>query len=331
MKKKYFLNLVALALLFSYQAFSQVDVTFRVDMSAESVSADGVHITGTINDWNTSSTTLTQEGSTDIYSVTVQLDQGWHRYKFLNGNAWGTDESAGYPCAPSNGDRFLYVNDSGMSITLESVPFNGCNSSGTGFEVTFNVDMSSEASISGDGVHMAGWHTDWNPSVLSLPDVNGDIHSATLRLPTPSDYPITFEYKYLNGNGWGTEETPESESTCSTVTGTNRIVTVNNSGDNIYNVFNGCDYSLNTEEFNENAFEFVYNPNQRVLNFYGEGSHGSMDNVSVFDVKGQLVKSVPSSKDITSLSIDFQTYSDGLYFVRLTSNSGQVVKKILVY
>lgn len=245
MKTNYFIFSAIMLLLVSLEGFAQVDVTLRVDMSGETISPDGVHVAGTINGWTPDGTPLTQEGETDIYSVTVQLTEGWHRYKFLNGNDWGTEESAGYPCAASNGDRFLYINDSGEAVTLEAVPFNGCNPDGTGFSVTFNVDMSSEASVSNDGIHMAGWHTDWNPGVLSLPDVDGDIHSGTLRLPTPSDYSIEFEYKFLNGNDWGTDETPGPAEECSTVTeDNNRLVIVNNSGENLYDVFNGCNCRL---------------------------------------------------------------------------------------
>lgn len=62
MKKNYVLNLVTVLLLVSSHAFSQAEVTFRVNMSAETVSADGVHLVGSMNDWNTTSNQLTQEG-----------------------------------------------------------------------------------------------------------------------------------------------------------------------------------------------------------------------------------------------------------------------------
>ena len=86
----------------------------------------------------------------------------------------------------------MYINDSGAPVTLEAVPFNGCNPAGTGLEVTFNVDMSSEGDIAAGNVYMAGFHTDWGPDILSLPNKDGDIHSGTLRLPTPSDYTLNF-------------------------------------------------------------------------------------------------------------------------------------------
>ena len=94
MKPNYFFMLLVLV---TFMGYSQVDVTFRLDMSGETVSPDGVHVAGSINGWSPDATTLMQEGSTDVYSVTVQLDEGWHYYKFLNGNAWGTEENATIP------------------------------------------------------------------------------------------------------------------------------------------------------------------------------------------------------------------------------------------
>ena len=330
MKKNYFFGLMILAMmLVSFHSTAQVDVTIRVDMSAETVSVNGVHVAGTINGWSPDATMLTEEGSTGIYAVTVQLNEGWHRYKFLNGNAWGTDESAGYPCAQSNGDRFLYVNNSGMAVTLEPVPFNGCNPSGTGFEVTFNVDMASEGTIAAGNVHMAGWLTDWNAEVLSLPNASGDIHSGTLRLPTPADYPITFEYKYLSASGWGNEETPDAG--CSTVVGSNRLVTVNNSGDALGDVFNGCNYVLSTENFTANSLKVVYNKTERLLNFFSNGFNNDLSQVQVFDIMGKSIKTIETITSINDIEIDFQSQTNGLYFARIESGGKQLVKKVLIY
>ncbi|GGD08984.1 T9SS type A sorting domain-containing protein [Hyunsoonleella pacifica] len=331
MKKNYILSF-AIAMLISVQAFAQVDVTIRVDMAGQSVSANGIHVVGTINGWTPDATMLTQEGATSIYAVTIQLNQGWHRYKFLNGNAWGTEEQAGYPCAPSNGDRFLYINNSGMAVVLEPVPFNGCNASGTSFEVTLNVDMSSEGTIAAGNVHVAGWLTDWNAEVLSLPNASGDIHSGVLRLPTPSDYPIELEYKYLSASGWGNDETPGPEATCATVTGTNRLVTVNSSGENLLDVFNACNYStLNTKDFNVNSLNLLYNQLDRSVKLLSDGFNSKISEVQIFDVTGKSIKTIQEIISIKDTVIDFQNLTNGLYFVRISSEGKQLVKKVMVH
>jgi hypothetical protein len=328
MKKNYTLGFAMIALLLTSQLFSQVDVTFRLDMSGESVSTDGVHVAGSLNGWNTTSDMLTQEGSTDIYSVVLSLDTGWYEYKFLNGNAWGTDESPGAPCAPSNGNRYVYINDSGNPVTLEPVPFGGCNGESTGFTVTFNVDMSSEGSISAEGVHLAGVFNGWSPDNLLVSDVSGDIHSQTMRLPTPADYPIVLQYKYLNGNSWGTEETPESG--CATVSGTDRLVTVTNSGDNLYDVFNGCTF-LSVEENTLSEISVIYNSNSRNLTINRTNADPVISKVQVFDITGKLINFSENFENSNRIVVDVSSLNNGIYFVNIGNENSQTVQKILVY
>lgn len=323
MKKNYILKTLAL-ILFSTQLFSQVNVTFKVDMSSETVSADGVHITGSINNWDTSSTTLIQEGNSNIYAVTIQLNSGWHEYKFLNGNAWGTDEKAGYPCAPLNGNRFVYINDSGTDVTLEAVPFNGCNTEGTGFEVTFNVDMASET-VSNDGVKIAGWLNGWNGDNLIIPNIDGSVYSATLRLPTPADYPISLEYKYVNGSSW---ETPDAA--CGTVTNTNRVITVSTSGSNIYDVFNGCNYTLS---LNDNLLQDIhtfYKKNDGIV-INSQKNH-SILKIELFDLLGKKTFSKRLLKqDNSSATIKLNNTKTGVYILKITDDHSRIfTQKILI-
>jgi hypothetical protein len=330
MRTNYFFKFLMALLLVPFTSIAQVDVTIKVNMSGQTVSPDGVHVAGNLNGWCTDCTPLNQEGTSDIYSTTLQLDQGWYQYKFLNGNAWGTEEQAGYPCAPSNGNRFLYINDSGMAVTLESVPFNGCNPEGTGFEVTFNVDMSSEGSIAAGDVHMAGWHTDWGPDILALPNVDGDIHSATLRFPTPSDYTIEFQYKYLSAPGWGNEETPGPEDTCDSVTGTDRFATVSNSGDNLFDVFNGCTYNLSNTSFSIEEVKFVYHKYDRSVEIL-TNSNQNISEIQVININGKIVKSENNLDSKLPIIVDFNTLEDGLYFVRAVSGNAHVTKKVMIY
>lgn len=330
MKNFYKINLVALFLILSFQAFSQVDVTFKVDMTGETISAEGVHVVGTINGWNTSSNPLTQEGSTSIYTTSIEVNPGWHEFKYLNGNAWGTEESAGLPCATSNGNRFLYINESGEAVILEVVPFGDCNSEGTGFDITFNVDMSSEASISSDGVHMAGWINNWGTDNLMLENVSGTIYSINFRMPTPSDYPIAFEYKYLNGNAWGTDEILDAD--CETVPEANRLISVNNSGTDVYDVFNGCNYELSVDEISTvNPIKLVYNQNLRLLEFHSADTADHITSIRVFDLNGKLIKDIQHVDNITNTKLDFQSQANGLYFVQVGANSKLVVEKIIVH
>ena len=83
------------------QAF---DVTFKVDMSSQTVSPTGVHIAGSFADansdgtidnpypnWDPSGLALTNEGN-GIWSITLDLIAGSYQYKFINGNVWDITE-----------------------------------------------------------------------------------------------------------------------------------------------------------------------------------------------------------------------------------------------
>lgn len=329
MKKNYLLNFMILILLVSFQAIAQVDVTFRVDMSGQTVNPNGVHIAGSINGWSPNANMLTQEGATSIYSATIQLNEGWHEYKFLNGDAWGTEEAPGAPCALWGNNRIVYINNSGNDVILEPVPFNGCNADGTGFSVDFNVDMSSEPSVSGDGIHIAGWLTNWDDWKITVSDVvdgPNSIYGLSLRLPTPSNYPVVFEYKYLNGF-WGTEETPDAA--CPTVTATNRLVTVSSSGETLMDVFNGCNYTLSVKEsvFGDMQVFYANETSQLVFNQF---KNLSPYKVSVYDITGKKVKTakVDSSSKTYFDVLDMQS---GLYIVKIENSQKQGVKKVMIY
>ncbi len=184
----------------------QVNVTFQVDMSNETVSADGVHVAGSFNDWDTDSTQMLPVGN-DIYAVTLQLDEGgYYEYKFLNGNVWGTDETVPAGCA--NGfNRFLTV--PAADTVLTAVCFSSCDpcSSVTYVDVTFQVDMSEVDSVSVDGVHIAGGFQGWDPSATIMTNNGNGIWSYTTTLTSGSYY----EYKFINGTSWGADETVPSQ------------------------------------------------------------------------------------------------------------------------
>ncbi|GAO28610.1 T9SS type A sorting domain-containing protein [Geofilum rubicundum] len=114
-------------------AYAQVDVTFRVNMEGQDVS-NGVWMTGELNAWEF--TALTQEGETDVYSVTLSLESGMqYIYYYRLTNDWaGPREEVPAECAnsidrvgteaPWEGDRLVIV--PAESTTLDVVYYSGC-------------------------------------------------------------------------------------------------------------------------------------------------------------------------------------------------------------
>ena len=71
----------------------QIEVTFRIDMSKETVHANGVHIAGNFQGWNPGTTMMTDMDGNDVYEVRVKVDpNGSLLYKFINGNDWPFQE-----------------------------------------------------------------------------------------------------------------------------------------------------------------------------------------------------------------------------------------------
>ena len=121
-------------------------------MSLETVSANGVHIAGSMQGWDPAATALSDADGDGIYSVTLALTSGETiEYKYINGNAWGGDEFQG------GSNRSLVVPDD--DTVLPAYCFNSleeCVYDAEGVWVTFRVDMSYEIINEEDGVHIAG-------------------------------------------------------------------------------------------------------------------------------------------------------------------------------
>lgn len=200
-------------------------VTFRVDMSQQTVPATGVHIAGSFQNWNpaTSQMTLTANG---VYTFSAQIAQGTAiQYKFINGNTWAGEEQVPSACGVSNGfggyNRALTVT---QDTILPIVCFGSCTTCQPlppSKLVTFQVNMSNVASVSPLGVRIAGNFQGWNPASTPLTS-NGSIWSITVPLPVGQ----SIEYKFINGNAWGQDETVPAA--CGTGTPANRFLTVPN-------------------------------------------------------------------------------------------------------
>ena len=63
-------------------------------MTYEDVSDNGVHIVGSFQDWDPSTTEMLDLDNDGVYSITLSLMANTnYEYKFVNGNSWGQDEA----------------------------------------------------------------------------------------------------------------------------------------------------------------------------------------------------------------------------------------------
>jgi len=183
-----------------------VAITFRVNMSEQVVNNDEVYINGSFAPASWSTPQLMTPAGGDIYTYTTSLTPGASfEYKFINDLT--TEADLGSPCGNGT-NRTITV--PGSITTLPIVCFSQCNACNVVTPtqvVTLRVNMANVA-VSNFGVHVAGnfgnaGYPQWNPSGINMTDTNFDgVYEVTLNLNQNTNY----EYKFLNGNNWGTDE-----------------------------------------------------------------------------------------------------------------------------
>lgn len=75
-----------------------------------------------------------------------------------------------------------------------------------------------------------------------------------------------------------------------------------------------------------NAIQLYPNPSNGQI--FINGNQLAMEKISIYDVCGKMVKSIPAED--TMLSIDLSDCPAGIYFVRISTKSGEVTKKLVV-
>ena len=121
------------------------NVTFSVDMSYVTSPFNNVYLSGTMNNWNSGSDTLTDPDGDNVYTGTFSLMPGTYEYKFTYDN-WSGQESfdvtsSDSACTITTGiytNRILTVGPA--DTTLSQVCWEECTSCSQ--EVTIQVDMS---------------------------------------------------------------------------------------------------------------------------------------------------------------------------------------------
>jgi len=211
---------------------SRVNVTFQVDMAEQTVSGDGVHIAGSFeNWWNASGIELLDGDLDDVYTTTLSLFSGEeYQFKYLNGNAWGTDETVPTGCqAAGTTNRYEVIG--GVDYSLDEVCFNSCEDCGVlnNYDITFQVDMQNE-NVTGD-VNIAGSFNGWSDQAMT--NTSGSIWEITLALAETTYH----TYKFKNGGSWESFDGP-----CLASSWGDRYITVPSANTTLDLVcFNSCD------------------------------------------------------------------------------------------
>lgn len=323
--------------LFSVLSMQAKKVKFAVDMGTYTINPNGIHLMsdfqmaiGLTADWDPSTLMLTQEGSSTVYSVIVDIPAfAKYEFKYVNGifgyeAEFVPDQSrVGYSF---NDNRWLYVDSLKNDTTfVGAIPFSGNAPVGKKL-IRFLVDMSNEASVSPNGVHVAGnFQTQtWNTQNNILYSFGGGVYEIIAYAPAG-----TYEFKYYNGNTLGNTETVPAA--CAT----NNNRTHNLVADTIlptvcYKACVSCSLAGIFEYSSEiSGIKMYPNPviSSATLEFKEKGIAYA---ATLMDLSGRVLKTFNSSNG-ENIEISRDDLKSGIYFVRVTNaNNAKSTSKLII-
>ncbi len=225
-------------------AFAQTrKVKFSVDMTGKTVSNNGVHVAGNFQNWKPGNTAMTQVGSSNIYTVvdTVAVNSVVE-FKFINGNDWPDGESipdfskkGNSMNGGDNGNRWAFVGAGSDTLDLGAIVFGGTAPAGK-YAIRLAVDMAKEASVSSNGVSVAGSFQGWSPGktrMTNLFSADNKIYEVII-----FDTAGTYAYKFINGDAWKDAESVPSA--CGFGNDVNRNITIGSKDETLKVCFASC-------------------------------------------------------------------------------------------
>ena len=298
----------------------QVNVTFSVDMSRETVSGEGVQLV-IKGPWVW--TAMTDMGN-GIWETTLMLNQNsTYPYTFVNGakDDWSGEESVPEECnfgTQSAPQRELQLAEN--DTVLATVSFGACDQL-SDINVTFRVDMKDET-VSGEGVQVV-LKDPWIWTAMT--DEGGGIWSATVVLTGNTTYP----YSFVNGakDYWAGEEIITGD--CKDGDNNQRLVEVGGSDTTLTAfVFGTCEERTTSIAALENKDLKVY-PNPAYDRLSLEFNGHEISTVSVFDATGRKV--LDRKTDLSErMVLNVSELSGGIYLLVIEGSDIRSVSRIAI-
>jgi hypothetical protein len=293
-------------------------IKFSVDMFGNTASPNGIHVMGDFqvaagyaDDWAPDLTKMIQEGSTTIYSVTVDIPAfNMYQYRFVNGDQGlevETVPSGSRLIDPDAHNRWFYVDSLDNGTTEIGAILYEKNAPAGKFLLRFKVDMTKQFPAT-DRPHVEGSFQNWSTSATALYAYNDTIYQYMAYVPSG-----TYQFKYINGNTTVDEETVPS----ACATSGNRSVVV--SADVVLDpvCFSFCksceDASGIFEQATVKKLNIFPNPSDEytILQFNDSQSDHT---VCITDITGKIVRTYERYTN-AELRIDREQLSPGLYFI----------------
>jgi hypothetical protein len=326
MKKIYLLFIVMFAAVVSNA--QTINATVSVDMTGFTVPSAGVHIAGSFNGWNPAGTALTDNGG-NIWSAVLVVTPGNDiEYKFINGDAWGADESAPAECTSGGGNRIFTAESSDMTIPV--VPFDGCPAFTPHKTIKLSIDMGT-AVISADSIHIAGNFNGWSSGGTVVLLKSGTKYEITAQILSSI---LVIQYKFLNGKNWGTEENPIGTCANSSKNRLYNIATIPSGTAPTY-MFGTCDLSASSGiNAGENMFNFNVYPS--ITSDFIEVNFNSVNKnditFSIYNTNGSLItrETMSRTQNTIEKKFDVSGLASGVYLLEVMNNGSRNTERFIV-
>ncbi len=305
-------------LLVSTTSFAK-KVKFAVDMTGQVINVTGIHVAGDFQtlagfpggDWASNTTTLTQEGITDIYSIVVDIPAfAKYEYKFVNGDQFYEAEFVPEPSRVGynfNDNRWLWVDSLADDTTfIGALLFGGNAPAGLTLLRTY-VDMSALGIVSLAGIHVAGNFQGWNPATTMMYSFGANVYEIISYVTTG-----TYEYKFYNGNTIADAEVIPG------ICSVNSSRSVQVSGDTLLSVVCFAACTACPQYISENLTDkFTIYPNPcteaSYVQFY---TNSENRNVTLSDASGRVVRNYTGLSG-NRMMISRGELDRGLYIIRI--------------
>ena len=328
------LLLAAVFLMAGTTAFAK-KVQFNVDMTGQTVSTNGLHVTGDFQtaagysggNFDPATTSMVRQGATQIYSVTVSIPAfAAYQYKFVNGDQLYDAEfvPAESRVDPTiNDNRWIYADSLGPDTLKIPAIMYGANAPSGLYLLRFKVDLRSNQPTAAIGAHVAGsFQGTANPATVRLYSFSDSVYQYITYVTAG-----TYSYKYYSGNTAGTSETVPA----ACATGSNRSIAV--SADIVLSAvcFSSCSAcnATGVAVLNNTAGVTVApNPVQDYTLITFKDQNNS-HNLTLTDVSGRTVYNVTTHA--TSQRIERNGLPSGIYFLRIATAAGTLLNAKLSF
>ena len=203
--------------------------------------------------------------------------------------------------------------------------------------VTFNVDMSKVeqwGTVSPEGVHIAGSFQGWDPAGTPMTDNLDGTWSYTTTVAAGTE----IQYKYLNGNAWGTDETGITED-CGINDGSgifNRLLVVGTDDVSTpfycFNFCTTCDLVAADEASLQTGVKVFPNPVKDLLNVSIDLPEAAENlNIRMVNTLGQVVYERYFGRLQTdNIEIDVAKIPAGAYMIQVADGKAQFTQSVIV-